>query len=299
MDSETGAYTLVGKTCKPCGVLNCERCVAGKPGVCGVCQDGYFVADGGRRCRKVRSSKAAQASSAAVDPASCCAVVQPAERHAPMCVCCLLPAPHHPWLPVSPLLSAAPAAQRAQKRRRAASAPRCPWWAESVCVVRTLAATTAPATQPCAASVWKPALFQIQTPSAAGSKRTSPCPLLATARAAGTSGWLHLCLLLAGGMMCGRVCPFVHWCSWRGTRSFSRLRCSPAAQPLLPHLLPPTAGACKGRPGARYHRQKKQQQQQQLSQQQQQERPAAQRGHSRPSLAASRRRREGSPGLHS
>lgn len=58
MDSETGAYTLVGKTCKPCGVLNCERCVAGKPGVCGVCQDGYFVADGGRRCRKVREQSA-------------------------------------------------------------------------------------------------------------------------------------------------------------------------------------------------------------------------------------------------
>lgn len=316
MDSETGAYTLVGKTCKPCGVLNCERCVAGKPGICGVCQDGYFVADGGRRCRKVRSSKAALASSAAVDQASgsgqlghatCCSApqqwIRPAAallsscpRGMPTHVPCLLPAPHHPWLPVFPLRSAVPAAQCAPTRRRAASAPHCPWSAESVCGVKTLAATTAPAMQPCAANVLKPALFQTRAPSAAGSKRTSPCQLQATARAAGTFGWLHLCLLVAAGGVWRSVsicCAKVHVA---GTSSFSRLGCSPAAQPLLPHLLPPPAGACEGRPGAQYHRHKQQQQQ---PSQQQQEQPAARRGHSRPSLAASRRRRAGSPGSRS
>ncbi|KAI7839839.1 hypothetical protein COHA_006424 [Chlorella ohadii] len=50
IDMEHGAYTLVGKTCKPCGVRDCERCVAGKPGICGVPQGGFYIADGGRKC---------------------------------------------------------------------------------------------------------------------------------------------------------------------------------------------------------------------------------------------------------
>ncbi|PRW59900.1 peptidase S1 [Chlorella sorokiniana] len=51
-DMEFGAWTLVGKTCKFCGVLNCKSCVAGKPGNCSVCHERFYVADGGRRCRQ-------------------------------------------------------------------------------------------------------------------------------------------------------------------------------------------------------------------------------------------------------